>query len=179
MLTTAAARICGLVCNDGTAHPDYLILSCGGAYQVLPRLLLWSVQTALSKDQIGELAGHYTGCQQLSSVQLCPTCLHRRWYHCRSCVRLVIFFCLRKLPGLKNIHHFRFPSSDPGVVYVKTHSDEEEVKFTLLKKSSKMSPDPSEYPEPGADLENVRLYLFEPQKTSSAQVIEATTRRSL
>ena len=53
----------------------------------------------------------------------------------------------RKLPGIKKIHHLRFPSSDPGVVYVKTHSDEEEVKFNLLKKSSQMSPDPSEYPE--------------------------------
>ena len=30
---------------------------------------------------------------------------------------------------------------------MKTHSDEEEVKFNLLKKSSQMSPDPSEYPE--------------------------------
>ena len=48
----------------------------------------------------------------------------------------------RKLPGIKKIHHSRFPSSDPGVVYVKTHSDEEEVKFNLLKKSSQMSPDP-------------------------------------
>ena len=42
------------------------------------------------------------------------------------------FFAIRfrKLPGIKGIkklHHFRFPGSEPGVVYMKTQSDEEEV----------------------------------------------------
>ena len=52
---------------------------------------------------------------------------------------------LKKLAGIKKLHHFRFPSSDPGVVYVRVHSDEAEVKITLLKNKD-WCPDPSLLP---------------------------------
>ena len=40
----------------------------------------------------------------------------------------------KKLPGIKKLHHFRFNSSEPGVVYTRTHCDQAEKKRTLLKK---------------------------------------------
>ena len=52
----------------------------------------------------------------------------------------------RKLTGIKKMHHFRFVSSEPGVVYYKRHSDEEEVKFNFLKRTAPWSADPTEYP---------------------------------
>ena len=54
------------------------------------------------------------------------------------------FFATRftKIPGIKILHHFRFDSSEPGVVYVMTQSDSIEVKKELLK--NPWSPDASE-----------------------------------
>ena len=40
---------------------------------------------------------------------------------------------LKKVSGIKKLHHFRFPSSEPGVVYVRVHSDGDEEKIELLK----------------------------------------------
>ena len=49
---------------------------------------------------------------------------------------------------MKKYHHFRFPSSEPGVVYTKFHSDdmEEEKHFLLKKTSHPWCPNPTEYP---------------------------------
>ena len=53
----------------------------------------------------------------------------------------------KKLPGIKKLHHFRFTSSEPGVVYTKTSSDATEKRHALLKKSQlSWLPDPLEYP---------------------------------
>ena len=41
----------------------------------------------------------------------------------------------KKLPGIKKLHHFRFNSSQPGVVFIKTHCDQPEKQHTLLKKN--------------------------------------------
>ena len=45
------------------------------------------------------------------------------------------FFCysMKRFVGIKKYHHFRFDSSDPGVVTLKPHSDSVEEKFYLLK----------------------------------------------
>ena len=52
---------------------------------------------------------------------------------------------LKKISGIKKLHHFRFPSSEPGVVYVKVHSDDAEVKIDLMKKNA-WHPEPSLLP---------------------------------
>ena len=52
---------------------------------------------------------------------------------------------LRKLPGIKKIHHFRMSSSQPGFIFIKEHSDTAEVKFSMLKEP--WSPDKDDLPE--------------------------------
>ena len=52
---------------------------------------------------------------------------------------------LRRIPGIKKLHHFRCVSSEPGVVYVKEQADTTERKITLLK-STTWSPDPNTLP---------------------------------
>ena len=51
----------------------------------------------------------------------------------------------KKLPGIKNIHHFRMSSSKPGVVFFKEHSDTTNVKFSIFKES--WSPNMADLPE--------------------------------
>ena len=51
---------------------------------------------------------------------------------------------LKKIVGMKNYHHFRCMSSEPGVVYVKEQADTPESKLELLK--TPWSPDPEELP---------------------------------
>ena len=41
----------------------------------------------------------------------------------------------KKIVGIKKYHHFRMSSSQPGVVFLKEHSDTPEVKLSLLKQS--------------------------------------------
>ena len=68
----------------------------------------------------------------------------------------------RKFTSLKQYHHFRFVSSEPGVVYAKMHADTAEVKVVLVK--DKWSPDPAEYPSvvtpKGLSVER-QWYLYE------------------
>ena len=40
----------------------------------------------------------------------------------------------KKVVGIKKLHHFRFSSAEPGVVYTKDRSDGKETKLNLLKK---------------------------------------------
>ena len=51
----------------------------------------------------------------------------------------------RKFVGIKKYHHFRFVSSEPGVMYVRKHSNTTEEKVILLKAS--WSPPPTELPD--------------------------------
>ena len=53
---------------------------------------------------------------------------------------------LKKLIGIKKYHHFRFTSSEPGVVYVKEHADTAEVRMDLNKSSTPWVPDKNELP---------------------------------
>ena len=53
---------------------------------------------------------------------------------------------LKKLIGIKKYHHFRFTSSEPGVVYVKEHADTAEVRMDLNKSSTPWVPDKDELP---------------------------------
>ena len=53
---------------------------------------------------------------------------------------------LKKLIGIKKYHHFRFTSSEPGVVYVKEHADTAEVRMDLNKSSPPWVPDKDELP---------------------------------
>ena len=69
----------------------------------------------------------------------------------------------RKFEGIKKYHHFRFLSSEPGVMYAKFHSDsKEEVKFQFLKDS--WSPGSSDFPSQifpkGLSVER-QWYLFD------------------
>ena len=52
---------------------------------------------------------------------------------------------LKKINGIKQYHHLRFPSSEPGVVYARLSSDSEEDKFALLKNDT-WHPEPSSLP---------------------------------
>ena len=49
---------------------------------------------------------------------------------------------LKKINGIKQYHHFRFPSSEPGVVYTMLSSDSEEEKL----KDNTWHPEPSLLP---------------------------------
>ena len=51
----------------------------------------------------------------------------------------------RKFSGIKKFHHFRFVSSELGVVYARKHSDTAEEKVKLLK--NPWSPPPTELPD--------------------------------
>ena len=51
---------------------------------------------------------------------------------------------MRKIVGIKKFLHFRMPSSSPGIVFAKEHSDSTEVKFNLLKEP--WTPDTEELP---------------------------------
>lgn len=42
---------------------------------------------------------------------------------------------MKKVQGIKKLHHFRFTSLEPGVVYVKEHADTPERKIELLKQN--------------------------------------------
>ena len=53
---------------------------------------------------------------------------------------------LKKIPGIKKLHHFRCVSSESGVVYVKEHADTAERKLTLSKSATTWSPDPHTLP---------------------------------
>ena len=68
----------------------------------------------------------------------------------------------KRLPGIKKIHHFRMFTSQPGVVFIKEHSDTAEVKFTMLK--CPWSPDkdglPDVMPPRGLSAEH-QWYLYE------------------
>ena len=59
-----------------------------------------------------------------------------------------VFFApeLKKIPGIKKLHHFRCVSLEPGVVYVKEHADTAERKFTLWKSATTWSPYPYTLP---------------------------------
>lgn len=52
---------------------------------------------------------------------------------------------MKKIPGIKKLRHFRFPSSEPGVVYTKVNADDEDEKRSKLLKDSWV-PDANEYP---------------------------------
>lgn len=57
------------------------------------------------------------------------------------------FFALhmRKVPGIKKLHHLRFESTKPGEVFVKEHCDTAEYQVSLLK--THWSPSSSTLPE--------------------------------
>ena len=46
----------------------------------------------------------------------------------------------KKLPGLKEYHHFRFSNESPGWVFCKRYVDSEEVEFDLLRDPTKLLP---------------------------------------
>ena len=68
----------------------------------------------------------------------------------------------KKIVGIKKFHHFRMLSSTPGILYVKEHTDTEEVSLTLLRDN--WQPNSASLPprlEP-QDLSNDRKwYLYE------------------
>ena len=69
---------------------------------------------------------------------------------------------MKRFVGIKKYHHFRFDSSDPGVVTVKLHSDSVEEMFYLLKQP--WIPDLSELPNivsPKSLSTERRWYLFD------------------
>ena len=51
---------------------------------------------------------------------------------------------MKKIVGIKKLHHFRVSSSSPGKVFVKKHSDSAEVAFDMLKEP--WTPDEDELP---------------------------------
>ena len=53
---------------------------------------------------------------------------------------------LKKIPGIKKLHHFRCVSSEPGVVYVAEHADTAELRIDLTKSATTWSPDPNVLP---------------------------------
>ena len=53
---------------------------------------------------------------------------------------------LKKVTGIKKYHHFRFTSSEPGVVYARVHADTDEVRMDLNKSSPPWSPNKDELP---------------------------------
>ena len=67
------------------------------------------------------------------------------------------------LKGIKNMHHFRFTTTEPGMVYVKNSSSDEERKIQLSKDLS-WSPSPDDLPDeivpPGLSLER-QWYLYD------------------
>ena len=69
----------------------------------------------------------------------------------------------KKVTGINKIHHFRFPFSEPGVVYIKEHSDEVVEKREVVLKPG-WAPDPSLLPSviPAKGLSMERQwYLFD------------------
>ena len=64
----------------------------------------------------------------------------------------------KKLPGIKKGHHFRIPDTEPGVVYVKSGSDGEEKRHSILKPSVTIAVD--EFPE-----------LLEPAGSNSPETV--------
>ena len=68
----------------------------------------------------------------------------------------------KKLPGIKKIHHFRMSSSQPGVVFIKEHSDTTEVKVNMLKQPWSPEKDnlPDVIPPRGLSAER-QWYLYE------------------
>ena len=46
----------------------------------------------------------------------------------------------KKLPGVKEYHHFRFSNDSPGRVFCKRYVDSEEVEFDLLRDPTKLPP---------------------------------------
>ncbi len=65
----------------------------------------------------------------------------------------------KPLPGIKGFHHFRFSRAEPGVVFAKLHSESEEQRFELAKKSIVFRGLPPVIPSPGLD-RNRQQYLF-------------------
>ena len=67
------------------------------------------------------------------------------------------------LKGIKNMHHFRFDSESPGVVFVRNSSSDAERSIQLFKDQS-WSPSPHELPQkivpPGLSLER-EWYLYD------------------
>ena len=53
---------------------------------------------------------------------------------------------LKKVTGIKKYHHFRFTSSEPGVVYARVHADTDEVRMDLNKSSPPWLPNKDELP---------------------------------
>lgn len=39
----------------------------------------------------------------------------------------------KKIPGISNFHHFRFPKEHPGMVFCRTHVHSPEIEFQILK----------------------------------------------
>ena len=66
------------------------------------------------------------------------------------------------LPGIKALHHCHFPSAEPGVVYTKTSTSDEECRVQLLKNPDQLPPSqlPIAIPPPGLNYKR-RSYLYE------------------
>ena len=68
----------------------------------------------------------------------------------------------RKVSGIKQYHHFRFPASLPGTVFAKHHTDTPETPLALLRDD--WCPNPADLPprvEPKGLNEDRQWYLFE------------------
>ena len=68
---------------------------------------------------------------------------------------------LNKVTGSKKYHHFRFTSSEPGVVYARVHSDTDEVRMDLNKSSPPWLPNKDELPPIVALSAERQWYLYE------------------
>ena len=68
----------------------------------------------------------------------------------------------RKVPNIKRYHHFRFPSSSPGIVFAKEHADTPEVEIPLLRNNWCRCRDelPPQIPPKGLSDER-QWYLYE------------------
>lgn len=84
---------------------------------------------------------------------------------------------MRKFNGIKQYHHFRFPASKPGVMYVRLHCDTEEEEFILLKKDD-WRPESSLLPDQitpkGLSIER-QWYLYEKIREFSPEVARDLT----
>lgn len=69
---------------------------------------------------------------------------------------------MKKIPGIKKLHHFRFDSSSPGKVFVKERCDTPEMELELLKESWEPDVDelPTIVPPHGLSAER-QWYLYE------------------
>ena len=68
---------------------------------------------------------------------------------------------LKRIPGMKQYHHFTITSDIPGVLQLKMFADSQAINFTLLRGNWAPSPDdlPATIPPPGLSLER-QQYLY-------------------